>query len=279
MKYCLNYIKNTKYLNDFDEITIKFRPSDTSLVDFMLKHQHQRINIYIADNQDFLDNNRIKLFDAIKDEHPELNFVFKLQEYQEELTQKVYQVIVNDERDFQFFFRTQARDFDTFWGLVNLKPTSIYIVEALGFNIKQCAEAAHEFGIDIRVYPNVAQSAWQTTPGIMKFFIRPEDVKVYEPYVDVMEFYGDDKKVATYYRIYAKDGEWFGNLNELIISLDEDIDSRCLLPQFAERRLGCGKRCLKGHRCQICAATQHLAKTLTKNNVTIRQLSKKVKMN
>lgn len=279
MKYCVNYLTRDKvrHLNDFDEITIRYNPSDKSLIESMQQHKDQRINIYIRDNQDFIDNDRIKFFEVLKDEYPDFNFVLKLKDYKDELTQEVYKLIVNSEKDLKYFFATNVSDFDTFWGIIGLKPTDIYIVQEMGFYAKQCAEAAHEFGIKLRAFPNVAQSAWDETPGISKFFIRPEDVKIYEDYIDVFEFYGNSShKADVYYEIYTKkDPYWFGNLNEIIISLNEDLDSRCLLPQFAERRVSCGKRCLKGKKCQVCAVTQHLAKVLNKNNVTIKQLNKK----
>ena len=65
MKYCIDFQKGFRYINDVDEITIIYRRKDTSLIDFLLEHQKQRINIYIKDEEDFLEYNCIKIFDAM----------------------------------------------------------------------------------------------------------------------------------------------------------------------------------------------------------------------
>ena len=171
MKYCIDFQKGFKYINDVDEITIIYRRKDTSLIDFLLEHQKQRINIYIKDEEDFLEYNCIKIFDAIEKEH-------------------------------RYFFEDFVHDWDTLWGYINLKPSSIYIAEELGFEIKAVAELLHSFGIEVRCFPNVAQSSWTKTSGLKKFFIRPEDTVWYEPYVDIYEFFGKPDSLETYYKIY-----------------------------------------------------------------------------
>lgn len=279
MKYCATYIKNKneQLIKTIDEININYRPQDSTLVEFMLAYPNQRINITISDPDDFITNHRINFFEAIAKEHEELNFALKIEHaadnYHDIEAQTLHHVIAGTA--LHYFFSTYCSDIETFWSIISLEPapSDIYITESLGFNIKTCAELAHDRGIQVRVFPNVAQSAWKEAPGIEKFFIRPEDVPVYEPYVDVMEFYGDPEKANIYYKIYARDKKWFGNLNEIIIDLNQDIDSRCLLPDFAVARLDCGKRCLKGHPCHICKAQQTLAELLHKHDLTVKELS------
>ncbi|MCD8210668.1 MAG: hypothetical protein LUC37_03865, partial [Prevotella sp.] len=246
--------------------------SDTSLINFMQEHSNQRINIYIKDSKEFLDkSSNIELFEACREEHPELNFIFKLNRVEESKDL----ILLLKEKNFKFFFNYYISDWDTLHGVFKLEPTDVYIVEELGFELKTVAEQAHARKTNVRVFPNVAQSAWKATTGLMKFFIRPEDTSTYEDFVDTMELFGEDDKLSTYYKIYAKDKKWFGNLNEMIIDLKLDIDSRCLLPNFSYRRLNCGRRCLKGRKCWICAVTHQLSQVLSENNLTISQLSKK----
>lgn len=274
MKYCINYIKrNFKYLNDIDEITIFFRPSDSSLIEFMLSHANQTINIFIQDEQDFIENNRIKLFKAIKNEHPELNFTLKISRYDENKSNSIIKII--QEAEIPYFFNTGVRDWATFRGYLALKPCAMYITDNLGFEIKQCAEAAHAERVSIRIIPNAAQGTWDKAAGITKFFVRPEDVKVYESYVDVMELFGTPDMLATYYRIYAIDKKWFGDLGEIIINFNDSLDSRNLLPSFAERRLNCGQKCLKDFSCKICAAQKTLSDVLIKNKLSLITIKKK----
>ena len=65
------------------------------------------------------------------------------------------------------------------------------------------AAAAHVKNIQIRVFPNVAQSRSEI-PAIKQFFIRPEDLNAYEPYVDIYEFYRVNSSINTdvLYEIY-----------------------------------------------------------------------------
>lgn len=273
MKYCIDFQKGFRYINDVDEITIIYRRKDTSLIDFLLEHQKQRINIYIKDEEDFLEYNCIKIFDAIAKEHPEIDFCFKLKKYTDS-TKDIFSTILNSEVKHKYFFEDFVHDWDTLWGYINLKPSSIYIAEELGFEIKAVAELLHSFSIEVRCFPNVAQSSWTKTSGLKKFFIRPEDTVWYEPYVDVYEFFGKPDSLETYYKIYAIDKKWFGKLNEVILSFDGEIDSRFLIPSFAERRLNCGKRCLKGRGCRICEATEQLSATLEKHNLMFTDFDK-----
>lgn len=273
MKYCVQYKRDFKYLNDVDEITINFRASDTTLVDFLLLHQKQRINIYIDDEDDFISNNCVKLFNAIVSEHPEINnFVFKLKDYKRGTVKEIVEILKNNKM--KYFFEVFIKDWDTLLGYVELHPSDIYIVESLGFEIASIAQLLHTAGIQVRCFPNVGQSAWKEAPALKKFFIRPEDVYIYEPYIDVLEFFGRENSIETYYKIYAIDKKWFGKLNEVIIDFNnEEIDSRFILPEFAVRRLNCGKRCLKGRPCKICEAIKELAEVLESHNLMIKTVN------
>lgn len=278
MKYAIDYfykdMQHFKYLDEVNEITIKFNPSDKTLIDFMEAHANQRINIYITNVSEFLQKKSLELFDEVRAQYPLLDFAFKLDAYTDEAKELVAQL---REKQYKFYFNIHVKDFDTLHGLVNLGVSDVYITEELGFELEQCAKIAHERNVQIRVYPNIAQSSWSSTPDICKFFIRPDDVDFYEPYVDVMEFLGDHRKLATYYKIYAEDKKWLGKLNEVIIDFADDVDNQCILSTFANRRVDCGKRCLKGKSCQICATQQELAETLAKNHLTLKTLEAKPK--
>ena len=140
--------------------------------------------------------------------------------------------------------------------------SDIYIVEDLCFELDKVSKIAHENQVQLRIYPNVAQSSWKYTEDIKKFWVRPEDISLYEKYVDVCEFFGAEKKVVTLLKIYKDDQKWFGKLNEIILGLKNDIDSRFIVPRFAEKRIKCGKECLKGGKCQMCERVVSLSKTL-----------------
>lgn len=85
-----------------------------------------------------------------------------------------------------------------------------------------------------------------------------------------MEIYRS-KSVNTIYDIYTKDKEWYGDLDELILSLNESIDNRNILSSFAGCRLNCGRRCLKGHPCSICERMVETAAVLNDKGLIIER--------
>ena len=163
-------------------------------------------------------------------------------------------------------------NWDTLQGYIKYKPSDMYIVEALGFEINKVAKVLHNENIKIRTFANVAQSSWREIDPLRKFFIRPEDIPIYEPYIDVIEFFNSKNSSSTLYKIYSKDKKWFGQLNELILDFDSDIDNRFIVSKFAEHRTRCGKRCLKGENCKFCDTIYQLSQTLKENGILAKTL-------
>ena len=82
----------------------------------------------------------------------------------------------------------------------------MYIAEMMGFELEYIIKKTKELGVQIRVFPNVAQAARKNTSGLLKFWIRPEDIDFYSQYIDVCEFYYDKyEQQKVYYDIYAND--------------------------------------------------------------------------
>lgn len=264
MKFCLRYRKAHSALMDkADELSIIYNKRDTTLLEFLKKYQNKRINIKIEDLDLFKKENELKKFIAIRTEYPEINFCLQLPKYDLEFIEELKST------DIKFFINIFANNWDTFQGLIEAGVCDIYIVENLGFELDLCAEQAHSRNINIRVFPNVAQSQWKDTPGIKKFFIRPEDIDIYSKYIDTIEFLGDADKENVYYEVYAETKEWFGPLKEIISGLDSDIDSRYIIPRFAESRVNCGKRCFKNGRCNICESIDKLSNTLKDRGIIV----------
>ena len=273
MKYCVSFIrKNGNFLQKVDEIIIKYQSNDIiALKDFLNSHLEQRIIISIEDNLTFIKNKELDIFKELKDKYNYSNFALRFN-IEENLL-----YTINDEMrksGIPYFYNTLATDLDTFTGLINSGASDVYIGGNLGFEIKDISRIAHQKGIKIRVYPNKCQTNWIGTPDIKTFFIRPEDVPSYEPYVDVMEIWAenlvDKNNIDVYYKIYAIDKEWYGDLKEFLIDWNSNLDNRFIIPQFAEARLNCKKRCLKGHPCHVCERIIDISKKLKEGKVIVR---------
>ena len=263
MKYCIDYFKQSSILNEVDEIIIKYNYKDTSLPTFLEKYKEKRIIISIEDVEDFINRKEVIKINSLYQSGYN-NIVIRFDKYNEDLKETLKNLII------PFFFNIYCGDWDTFLGLINLKVSDIYIAEDLGFELDLVAEIAHENNIQLRVFPNVAQSKWKETPALKKFFIRPEDTEKYEQYIDVYEFFGKRERIETFYKIYKKDKKWFGKLNEIIIGFNSDLDNKYVIPRFADCRMVCGKRCLKKGKCQMCERIEELSHTLEETKLIVR---------
>ena len=253
MKYCLPYIKNFKYMEELDEVIIPYEAGeDVAFLNTLLgkdKVINKRVIIQVDSASAFIGEKSINFFAGMKKDHPEIDFCLKFAKYRKDMVE-IYDEL--KKLEIPFFFDTYARDWDMFTFLCDLGVSDIYVVETLAFELDKIGAQATAKGISIRVFANVCQSSAPEKDVVKSFFIRPEDVSIYEPYVDVIEFYGNDNIQEVSYKVYAKDGKWFGPLKEILIGFEHDMDSRFVMPVYARTRIKCGKRCLKGYNCSLC---------------------------
>lgn len=269
MKYCINfYGKHIDLLNTIDEINLnlsKIRKLE-DLEEFCKNHSHQRINLCINDYEDAINNTYLTFAFDFQKQFKQYDIAIRLPGWDQNFCPTLKEKYPSS----KMFFNIHIIDWDTLIDFLNFGVSDVYIAEAMGFELDKIAEIVHAHNTQIRVFPNVAQAAISRSPDLLKFWIRPEDIIEYENYIDVCEFYGDDEKQSVYYDIYVNDKKWAGNLNEIIIGLDTDINSRTLLPRFAKKRIKCGRQCMKGGKCHMCDRILELSKTLEKNKLQIK---------
>ena len=90
--------------------------------------------------------------------------------------------------------------------------------------------------------------------GIYGSWVRPEDVKLYEKYVDCLEFevdYGDFQKEETLLKIYQS-GSWPGNLHLLFNDFYVNVDNRIIPEEIGKARMNCGMKCMRNSGCRLC---------------------------
>lgn len=274
MKYCVPYDRNFHYLNEIDEVIVPFNDSldfFKRLIDKKRIH-HSRIILDIEDSMVFHEDWKTyyPVLKELKEKH-EINYALRFDVYSD-LFLDFYEELKL--LDIQFFFKTFVRDWDVFHGFIKLGVSDLYIVESLAFELNLLGPAAHAKGISIRVFANVCQNSWSGGDSLKSFFIRPEDVEIYAPYVDIIELFEGNVNLSILYKIYAKDKKWFGDLQDIITGLNQPLDSRRVLPFFAEMRVKCGKKCMKGNPCKICERIVSAAKTLEENNFILKRKPK-----
>lgn len=242
MKYCIKYNRahSFKYMDEIDELEIRYNKKDVTLPDFLDKYSDKTIVISNINNVE--DVERMKL---LYGKYPHL----KLKIHFDDLE------ILNLVRQYglPFFLSGMVTNWDTFYGVVKLNPTDIYLSNEIAFEMAAAAKIAHDKGIKVRVIPNYGQSAWEIMPDMLKFFIRPDDIEEYEDYVDIFEiYYEKDFQLSILYEIYTDKRDWSGFLNEIIFNFSKQQLNDALIPCFGLIRSNCGKKCLKGKNCNIC---------------------------
>lgn len=267
MKYCINYHKDFRYFDKIDEIIIKYQnQTQKQLIDF-LKTMGTEVRIIVkVENNSLNIDKAAEIFANAKVIHP--NFSVMLSGPDSVFCEKL------KEKNIPFFFFNLADKWDVLMSYLTFGVSDVYIANELGFDLKDVSKVCKEYNTQIRVFPNVAQLSSQisTLNKLTSFFIRPDDIQYYNEYVDVCEFFGPLDRQSVLYEIYTKE-KWLGNLSDLIIGLNVDIENTTLVPTFGTERLSCRKDCYKG-KCIICEKCLSLANTLKENNIRIKKVNK-----
>ena len=255
MKYAIRFYRGCRVLDKADEIIIKYTETEPELIKFVQSYKStQRIIVLVPElmayastleddqEQDVIEEN-VRIFSTAMEAHPE--FAVMLDYDHSDWVEKL------EAANIPFFFCATVTSKTEFRYALKYNISDIYIGGELGFSMKEVAETCHSRGIKVRVTPNFIynSSRFAKKFDITNFFIRPEDTEFYEQYVDVFEFRCMLTQQPAYYDIY-RDGRWLGDLQYIIINLDENIDNRTILPQF-QKRANCGKRCAFD-KCDIC---------------------------
>ena len=262
MKYCISYYKNFRYLDEIDEIIFSPVDINENFIEFIENNikQEQRVIISLVHEPAVAEV--LPMIDKLKEVHENYAIIIKYSEYQTSLD--------IDFNKYKYFFSDYCKTFDQVYSFIRSGATDVYVVETLGFSLKDIGEYARERGVAVRVMPNVAQSSLGShseLPYECRFFIRPEDTDLYESYVDVFELFGDSSKFSVTYEIY-KEKKWDGPINYVIKGLYGDLFTLQGAIPFGEHRLNCGQKCYK---CKLCTRTKEVNKILDENGLIVAE--------
>lgn len=150
-------------------------------------------------------------------------------------------------------------------GIIDMGVCELFLGVPLTFDLEKCKS----YNLPIRVIINQAYDPYiPRENGIQGFFIRPEDIEIYENYIDSVEFItSDNSKEATLLKIYKEDKSWPGNLNLLISNLQKNIDNRAIPDDFAKNRINCQQKCIRNQNCHLCSNMFLFAKEVRKEAI------------
>lgn len=247
MKYSVSSRQQPEYLQKCDEIKVMW--NDRNIIfDLAEKYPGKTINLcryYIHSNEEDIDWQEIKTYKTLSRD----NFVFGLS-YIDEIVECKNQGI-------EFYYLEPVRSFRELQGLKNMGVKWAFIDAPLFFQM----DKVKAIGVPVRITANLSiREFFPYTDGVPGPWVRPEDVELYEPYVDTIEFgrVNLDQERALF-RIYAEQHKWSGDLGLIIQDLNYMGTNRMIPPSLAEKRLNCGQRCQENGTCHLCWRVLDLA--------------------
>ena len=276
MKYCLKYNKDSEYMNDVDEIIYFVKEFNEELKKFITSYENKRVILDLTYLN--LEDKDIKSFIFAFGSYK--NVVFRLSSYDVAYdTNNDSNLLMDDlyEQNIKFFVDEIITDYDTLNFYCRKGVSDVYIGGSLAFDVANVRKQIGD-NVQIRMFPNLAYSdSYIRIPADMTLytsFVRPEDTEVYEHEgVNVFEFVGRDEQQDTYYKIYAIDKKWYGNLQEMIAKLEIELDSRFIFPAFGDKRVKCNRKCQKGGGCNLCPQILKLSSALKDKNIIFEKIN------
>ena len=256
MKYAVKIYNGFYHFNQIDEIIVPFKVTDDGLPHFIQEHSDKRVWLDCSTIDD--EKAAKHVLQALKDQY-QFGVIVNTS------YNTLHFVLFLKSANIPLLFTNVANDWDKLHYLVDVGAAAIYVGEALGFEIDKVAEFLHSRNIEVWVHPNIAQSSIYLSNPFTKFWIRPEDVSIYEPYVDVMQMWHlKDKpnQQDTYIKVYQR-GKFAGPLDQFLIDFNAPgfLVYNAIIPQeIVKRRISCGKACLKGATCSACGAIERITK-------------------
>lgn len=249
MKYCVSARQSANVLKKADEIKVKFEDID-AIINFIEEYPDKTV-IYEIPND--------KAIEEVQ--------WHSLQVYADKINLKVALgnlKLINKcvEHNLKYYWAFPITSYYELKGLLDLDVCEIFLGIPLCFDLGTCSK----YNIPIRVVANLAYDAYipQST-GINGFYIRPEDLDVYEKYISSIEFVTDDLgKESTLLHVYKDNKQWPGNLNLLITNLKENVDNRAIPEEFGKTRVNCQQKCMRNNSCHFCESAFYFATEIRK---------------
>ena len=238
MRYSVSSRQTPEYLRKSDEIKVMF--NDRNIIfDLIEKYPGKTINLckyYI--HQEEIDWKEILNYHKLA----QGNFVFGLS-YVDDMMECKAQGI-------KFYYLDYVRTFREARGLKDMGVEFLQIDAPLFFQM----DKVQKLEMRVRATANLSiRELFNYPDGAPGPWIRPEDVELYEPYIDTIEFarVNLDQERALF-RIYAEQHKWPGDLGLIIQDLNHLGVNRMIPSTLTEHRLNCAQKCQENGNCRLC---------------------------
>lgn len=268
MKYCVEYYRNFRYNNIIDEVIFNYNTYKDDLLKEINKQKWKNNQRIIVRCKCSIIESIIPILRMCQKQHNNFAVLLENDENISLDTLNKYEI--------KFFYNNYVKTIDEVYGLIKKGVSDIYITESLAFNLKEVSSYCKDKNVNVRIIPNIAQYTIgyrNEIPDAYKFFIRPEDTEYYEPLVNVFEIISPDNRLSVLYEIY-RNKRWIGDLNQLIVGLNEPFYNSGVVPFFGEKRIDCKQRCMR-EKCTLCQQMKDLSEKLYNNSLQINKTTDK----
>lgn len=189
MKCCLNSCQSSEYLNKADELKVSYKDRH-KIIDFIEHYPNKTIILDMRGYDGLIAWDDIKRYKIMTKD----NFVIALNNLED--------ISFCKKENIKFYWNFPVSTFYDLKALKDLGVEYVLIESPLFHNIKEAAS----IGVKLRIVPNIAYYAFiPRDNGVCGSWIRPEDLYMYEPYIEAIEFEDCDlKKEQALYRIYCE---------------------------------------------------------------------------
>ena len=265
MKFATFYDKKFKYLDKIDELMFFYDEVSNDVLKTLKEKQVANILLPFVSKEE-LDFTLLK---SMREIHP--NLIVTINFEQQDLIEELKSI------DIKYNFGGyHSLTFESINNMIKQEPNEIYITDELGFNIPIIKKMING-RCGIRIYPDINQVEQVNSPGeemscLSGFWVRPEDVELYDNYIDTMEFFhANPISCNALYEIYRQ-GQWRGNIDHIIHNINtldgkDYVGNAYIAPHFGMMRLNCRRKCLWGE-CQACQNIEDLARAMRRAGIT-----------
>lgn len=280
MKYCIPYYRMSQYKDTVDEVSVlATEPREIGGITGFMNTRPAEQRVFFIFRNMFFDLDNVD-FNLLRTSLKGRNYTICW----EEAGEVDPHIIANKCKEYElnFCFAKPVYNYDVLYGLCDIGVSDVFISGSLGFDKDSIKRVKRRYeNLTVRAYPDICQSEWNAFRKDLCFWVRPEDTKYYEDFIDVFHswcgHYGQ-VYADTWYEIYAKDGYWLGDLTKLIRGLREEehsIDGRCFTGDWGRNRSECGRACLRDSQCTLCPSMLNFANTLHTLKAQIKPEGKK----
>lgn len=235
-----------------------------TIFDFIKENPNKRYNILNLKEQDY--NKAIE----------QINYVREVASDYTVECEDIHSLLLLLEGNINAYLRYPITDWEMFTDLAKNGSSDILIDGPLCFQMDKIKRIKEDYPVKIRVSPVLSPNSSVGGRTPQSFFIRPEDLHLYENAVDIIDFLvRDQDKEDALFDIYKR-GTFNYSLSDLLMEkFDPDINNILLDgSNFAQYRLTCAQRCkIPGRICRYC---ENAIKVMN-NAIKVAEVEKKEK--